>query len=205
VTHSPGGLRVDSFPEDGSVESKTALFAIDQRMSRFTVQAFASGLLSAFAHHPLIAIREFSGDVRLNADAAERSSVVVRVNAASLEVSGNANDRDRPEINRAMQEEVLESDRFPEIVFISTGATVNRSGQGPFLANLSGELTLHGVTQPLSLPVNVTLTEDLLRANGTFSLKQTDYGIHLVTAVAGAVKVKDELKFSFDIAARKKA
>ena len=196
---------MDSFPEDGSVESKTALFAIDQRMSRFTVQAFASGLLSAFAHHPLIAIREFSGDVRLNADAAERSSVVVRVNAASLEVSGNANDRDRPEINRAMQEEVLESDRFPEIVFISTGATVNRSGQGPFLANLSGELTLHGVTQPLSLPVNVTLTEDLLRANGTFSLKQTDYGIHLVTAVAGAVKVKDELKFSFDIAARKKA
>lgn len=194
-----------SVTQGSSVESNMARFAIDNRMSRFTVQAFASGLLSAFAHNPLIAICEFSGDIRFEADAPEGSSLVVRVNAASLEVSGNVNDRDRAEINRTMHEEVLESDRFVEIVFVSTSATVNRSGQGPFTVTLNGELTLHGVTRPLSFPAMVTLMEDSLRANGTFSLKQTDYDIHLVNAVAGAVKVKDELKFSFDILARKKA
>ena len=198
-----GGLSVHGVTEGSSVESKTG-FAIDNRMSRFTVQAFAGGLLSALAHNPLIAIREFSGDICFEADSPERSSVVVRVNAASLEVSGNVNDRDRPEINRAMQEDVLESDRFADIVFESKSATVNRSGQGPFFVNLNGELTLHGVTRPLSLPATVMVMEDSLRANGTFSVKQTDYDIHLVTAVAGSVKVKDELKFSFDILARKK-
>lgn len=194
-----------SVTQGSSVESNMARFAIDNRMSRFTVQAFAGGPLSAFAHNPLIAIREFSGDIRFEADAPEGSSLVVRVNAASLEVSGNVNDRDRAEINRTMHEEVLESDRFVEIVFVSTSATVNRSGQGPFTVTLNGELTLHGVTRPLSFPAMVTLMEDSLRANGTFSLKQTDYDIHLVNAVAGAVKVKDELRFSFDILARKKA
>jgi hypothetical protein len=36
-----------------------------------------------------------------------------------------------------------------------------------------------------------------------FSLKQTDYRIKLVAVAGGTIKVKDELKFSFDIVARK--
>ena len=34
------------------------------------------------------------------------------------------------------------------------------------------------------------------------SLKQTDYKIKLVSVAGGTLKLKDELKFSFDIAAQ---
>ena len=43
----------------------------------------------------------------------------------------------------------------------------------------------------------------MLRASGEFTVRQTDYGIKPVSVAGGALKVKDELKFSFDIVARK--
>jgi hypothetical protein len=43
------------------------------------------------------------------------------------------------------------------------------------------------------------LSGESLRAQGDFSLKQTDYNIKLVSVVGGTLKVKNELKFSFDI------
>jgi hypothetical protein len=44
---------------------------------------------------------------------------------------------------------------------------------------------------------------DVLHATGEFSVRQSDYDIRPVSAAAGTVKLKDELKLSFDIFARK--
>jgi hypothetical protein len=51
----------------------------------------------------------------------------------------------------------------------------------------------------------VTVTGDMLRAYGEFSILQSDYGIPLVNVAGGALKLKDELKFAFDIVAREMA
>jgi hypothetical protein len=48
------------------------------------------------------------------------------------------------------------------------------------------------------------LTGDSLRAFGNFSLLQTDYDLKLASVAGGALKVKDELKFSFNLVGRKK-
>jgi hypothetical protein len=45
---------------------------------------------------------------------------------------------------------------------------------------------------------------DLIRASGEFTLRQTDYGIQPFSAIGGAMKVKDELKFCFEMVVRKK-
>ncbi len=37
-------------------------YVIDSRASRFTVQAFATGMLARMGHNPTIGIRDFSGD-----------------------------------------------------------------------------------------------------------------------------------------------
>ena len=42
-----------------------------------------------------------------------------------------------------------------------------------------------------------------VRASGEFSLLQSNYGIPPVSVAGGALKLKDELKFAFDIVARK--
>lgn len=56
------------------------------------------------------------------------------------------------------------------------------------------------------IPVNaqVTASGDRLRASGEFSILQSNFGIPLVKVAGGALKLKDELKFDFDIVARKR-
>ena len=59
------------------------------------------------------------------------------------------------------------------------------------------------MTRGLTIPARVAVTGDMLRAFGEFSLRQSDYNIKPVSAIGGGLKVKDEVKFSFDIVARK--
>jgi hypothetical protein len=68
---------------------------------------------------------------------------------------------------------------------------------------LNGQLTLRGVTRGQKVPAMLVATGDMLHAFGEFSLRQTDYHIQPVSAVGGGLKVKDEVKFEFDIVARK--
>lgn len=65
---------------------------------------------------------------------------------------------------------------------------------------MNGELMLHGFQRS---SVRIAVNGDVLRATGDFSVRQSDYEIRPVSAVGGTIKLKDELKFSFDIAARK--
>ncbi|HWX92004.1 MAG TPA: YceI family protein [Terriglobales bacterium] len=176
-------------------------YRIDARPSRFTVQVTAAGLLSAFGHNPVIAIRNFSGEARFQPDTLESTSLRVVVQAASLEVSGDVSDKDRREIERSMQDRVLESTAYPEIVFQSSSVKVSPAGPGQYRVEIVGQLSLHGVTREHIVSARVTVGPDRLRASGDFSLQQTDYGIELVSVAGGALKVKDELKCSFDILA----
>ncbi len=45
---------------------------------------------------------------------------------------------------------------------------------------------------------------EMLRANGSFAVLQSDYRIQPVSVAGGTLKLKDELKFEFDIAARRR-
>ncbi|MGA8728989.1 MAG: YceI family protein, partial [Terracidiphilus sp.] len=72
-----------------------------------------------------------------------------------------------------------------------------------FSASLNGTLNLHGVSRNLSIPARVALLGDMFRASGDFTLSQSDFGIKPVSVAGGALKLKDELKVSFEIVARK--
>jgi hypothetical protein len=43
----------------------------------------------------------------------------------------------------------------------------------------------------------------MLRASGEFTLIQSDFGVKPISVAGGALKVKDELKLSFEMVARK--
>jgi polyisoprenoid-binding protein YceI len=172
--------------------------------SQFTVQAFATGLLSAFGHDPVITIRDFKGEVELTPGTLSQVSVRMKINTASLAVDDSVKEKDRDEIERMMRADVLEAATYPEIVFESTNVHTSRIREGLYRARIIGNLTMHGVTQQnLWIHAEVKMEEERLRAQGEFTLKQTDFKIKLVSVAGGAMKVKDELKFSFDIMAEK--
>ena len=91
-------------------------YIIDPEVSRFTVQAFAGGMLSALGHNPKFVARDFTGEVSFDLDAPEEASLRMTMPAASLTLVDDVSDSDRRTIERTMHEQVLEDSRFPEII-----------------------------------------------------------------------------------------
>jgi polyisoprenoid-binding protein YceI len=180
------------------------VYAIDPGVSRFTVRVFASGMLSAFAHNPTLAVRDFEGEARFSPDALDEARLLIKIKAASLTVTDNTSDKDRRELEAAMNQDVLETSQYPEIIFESTKVSVSKAGDTQFFVNLVGTLALHGVPNNQAVAAQISLTGDMLRAYGEFTVLQSAFGIKAVSVAGGALKVKDELKCSFDIVARKK-
>jgi polyisoprenoid-binding protein YceI len=190
----------------GTPPATTVRYLIDAKGSTFTVRAFAAGILSAFGHNPTVAIPDFQGEVQWTSSALEDASLRLVIQAASLVVTDDISNKDRQEIECRMQNEVLETGGFSEITYeCHRVSSIQKMGEGVYSAALNGELTLHGITRNQPVSARVTLKGDTLRAAGEFSVRQSDYEIKPVSAAGGTVKLKDEIKLSFEISARKQS
>ena len=178
-------------------------YVLDKSASRFTVRAYASGMLSVLGHNPTIAIRDFSGEALLDPAAPEKATLRIEIRANSLEVTDDIKSKDRQEMESTMNEKVLETAKYPTIAFECAGVSATQLNEGRFQVTMNGTLSLHGETGKVPVTAQVTLMGDNLRASGEFSLRQSDYAIQLVSVAGGTLKLKDDLKFSFDIVARK--
>jgi polyisoprenoid-binding protein YceI len=179
-------------------------YVIDPSGSRFTVQAFATGLLSSFGHNPTIGMRDYNGEIQIVPDTYENASVRVAVRTNAMEVMDEMKGDDRRKLEQTMNEQVLEPERYPTASFESKQVTVQKLGGDLASANVAGELSFHGVTQNLSLDARITNMGTMMRISGDFTLRQSDFGIKPVSFAGGALKLKDELKFHFELVARQK-
>jgi polyisoprenoid-binding protein YceI len=120
--------------------------------------------------------------------------------AADAMVTGN----DRRD--RTMREKVLETAKFPEIVFETTRVVVDLGKLQPgqnFSAQVTGELTAHGKAVPVLLPVDVYVFADHVLLAGSFPLHWKQYGMN--DPSFGVVKVKEPMTVSFRLRAVKSA
>lgn len=181
----------------------TLHYVVDARASRFTVQAFATGMLSAMGHNPKIGIRSFSGAVDFSPESAAGSNFTLSMQANSLGVLDDIGDRDRREIERIMNEQILEVAKYPEIVYEAKTISVARLESALYSATLQGDLSFHGTTRSQPVSARIAAFDEMVRASGAFTLRQSDYGIKPISVAGGTLKVKDELKLSFEMVARK--
>ena len=180
----------------------TVRYVFDPTVSRFTVQAFATGLLSMFGHNPTIAIRDFDGGVEFIPGTYENAFVNMNVNTATFEVLDEMKHNDREKLQDEMFDKVLDVARFSRAVFESNRIEV-QSQTAPLVVHVDGQLNLRGVTQPHSFSARVSHSDASLRIFGDFSLLLSDYGIRPVSVAGGALRLKDELKFRFEIVAKR--
>lgn len=196
--------RVPSAANLGSVPDKTLVpYVIDAAASKFSVHVSTSGWLAVFGHNLDIAIRNFEGEVHLDSESIESSSLLLRMDASSLAVVSKTSDHDRIEIERTMQDQILNASGYPEIIYESTHAKVSAMSNDRYWMALNGELTLRDTKRPLSVSCSVILAGTGLRATGEFTLVQTQFGIKPISVMGGGLQVKDELKFKFDVVAKK--
>jgi polyisoprenoid-binding protein YceI len=171
--------------------------------SRFTVQAFATGLLSFVGHSPTFAVRDFEGEFQCDPETLAGARLQMLVGAGSLTVLDDLGPRDRQQMENQMRTEVLEVAKHPYIGFRSTEIEASRVAGNQYRLQTSGRLTLHGVTGPFQVEAQLDLWEDRMRLTGGFPLRLSAYRIKPVVALAGALKLKDTLQVSFDLVGRK--
>jgi polyisoprenoid-binding protein YceI len=102
-----------------------------------------------------------------------------------------------------LSDRVLDIQRYPTVRFRLRSLSLIDRTSSEMRVRVTGELTLHGVTRPLTVPVHVAILGDHVTAEGHASVRQTDFGIQPVTAGAGTVRVRDQLDVLFRVSARK--
>ena len=178
----------------------TARYRLDPTHSRFTVQAFAAGMLSFLGHNPTFAVPGFAGEVHLDpANPGQAASIQITVQAHSLHLLDKVSAADCKQIEDTMRNEALEVSRYPEIVFESSEVAVGRRTGDEMPIRIAGLIKLHGVIRPQQIDGKLTLYTDGVRLAGAFELHQSAHHIKPVVALGGTIKLKDPLKVSFDV------
>ena len=84
-------------------------------------------------------------------------------------------------------ENYMESDTYPKATFkgqIENAASINWGKDGSYPVQVSGDLTIHGVTQKLSTAATIKITNGLPSATADFTVAVADYDIEIPAVVA---------------------
>jgi polyisoprenoid-binding protein YceI len=185
------------------LEQDARTFNIDPAGSRVLIQVGHSGVFGFAGHDHEILAAAVSGRVRGYPNDWARSAVTLEFDSSKLKVTGKGEPAsDVPDVQSVMlSERVLDVKRFPTVSFRSRRVTATAGTSGIGLV-IEGDLTLHGVTRPLTVRSTVSLESTGLTARGTCVIRQTEFGMEPVTAAGGTIKVKDELRVDFVLKAR---
>jgi polyisoprenoid-binding protein YceI len=202
-------IRAKGSPSSGSAVSPapipvTQRYRLDASQSNFMVRAFSGGVLWFKGHDHLIRARDFSGEAQLTPGGINPASLHITVRAASLEETRDIfTPQQKQIINKELRDIVLEPDKYPEIVFKSSSVTGKSTGANQYELKITGDLTLHGVSRQITIPTMITLTGSDLRAQGEFTIERSDFKVKATSAMHGMIRVRDKLKFTFDIVCHK--
>lgn len=179
-------------------------YTIDPAGSHVVVHVGKTGLFGFAGHEHEVRASLGHGTLTFDPAHVDASSADLRFDARALRVADQGEPpKDVPKVQAAMVgPDCLDVRRFPEIRFVSRTIAAKDSARGGLEVTVRGTLTLHGVSREVTVPVHVTIGSNLLSATGTMALKQTDFGIKPI-AVAGVVKVQDEVRIELTLVARR--
>ena len=87
-------------------------------------------------------------------------------------------------------EDYIESDKYPKAVFsgvIKNAGDLKLDKDGVYKAQVSGSLTLHGVTKPQNADAVFTVKNNVISAVSDFTVAVADYNIKIPSLVADKV------------------
>lgn len=148
------------------------------------------------------AFNEFEGGGVVDADDFTKSSVHVTIQAASIDTRNEQRD------GHLRSNDFLAMDEYPQITFASTGVRQT----GPTSLELTGDLTIKGVTNSVTIPFEYegSATDPFgnLRVGfeGSTTINRKDYGITWNAALeTGGVLVGEKIVLEFEVSAIKSA
>lgn len=108
-------------------------------------------------------------------------------------------------VDHLKSDDFFSVDKFPQATFVTTGFDVNADGNGENYL-VTGDLTIKGITNEITFPVNVETNGSLLTANGTAKLDRTKwdvkYGSGSFFKGLGDNMIYDDFEIEFDLVAK---
>jgi len=122
------------------------------------------------------------------------TSVEVTANLGTLRSDDNRRDGQ-------LHRQALETDQFPQATFKLTGPIQLSSAPGEgqtITARATGELTLHGVTRSVQVPLEARLSGDVVTVVGSVPIQFADYAVEPPTSFA-ILSVEDHGTMEFQL------
>ena len=146
------------------------------------------------------AFNDVEGVIELDTQDLSRSTVVVRLQAASVDTRNDKRDA------HLRSPDFFDVEKYPEIVFTST--TIDEVEEGNFM--VVGDLTIRDTTKQVAIPIELLGVQrdpmNNLRAGfeATRRLNRRDYGLEWNLAMdKGGVLVSEKVTLEFEISAIK--
>lgn len=142
----------------------------------------------------------FSGAIQFDEANPEQSSVDVTIETASIDTGVKMRD------DNLRSPDFFDAAKFPEITFKSK--TVKKIGENTF--DVTGDLTMHGVTKEVVLKVELLgkgagpKNSIVSGWDATTGLKRTDFGLTWNQLIEGTQIAGDEVKIELHVEADKK-
>lgn len=174
--------------------------------SAVTIHVGKGGPLAGFGHEHEVSAPAFSGVATFDPKDLSQAHVTATFDAQRLVVMSEHEPKDAPKVQATMRgPEVLDSQRFPRIRFTSQHVRAREVRAGEYEVQVDGELELHGVKKPLTVPMRVSVSNDQLTASGKVALRQTEFGIKPIRIAGGAITVPDEITVQLKLMGRPSA
>lgn len=133
---------------------------------------------------------------------AENKTVIASLNTKTGAVAFEALVKNFSFSNPKIQEHFnaanwMDSDKFPKATFIGTIsniAEINFKANGTYTANVTGNLTMHGVTKPVTTTATIVINGKKVKSSSNFTVALADYGVN--GPAIGAGKVATDPKIS---------
>ncbi|MDN2709388.1 YceI family protein [Janthinobacterium sp. SUN118] len=182
-------------------QSGVRMLYLAPQESLLTITVRRGGALARLGHDHVVASRTLQGTV---APALGRVQFQFRLDEMSVDEEGlrqAAGLTTTPSADAIagtrhnMLARVLDAERYPWVRV----AARRESGSEV----LDADITLHGVTRSVRVPVQITEAADgrRLQASGSLLLKQSDFGIVPFAILGGAMAVQDQMELAFRITA----
>lgn len=200
---------VDAFPEGwyAAPPVEGRVFRLDAAHSRLEVMVFRDGPMARMGHNHLLLATDFRGAVLLGDELAD-SRVDIALAVADLDVDPSAArkragaafaapvDDDAREGTRAnlLGARVLDAAAHP---LVHASATV-AAGELPWLL-LRLRLAVRGHVHEVTVPVQVTLDDGRLQAQGMLALEHAALGLEPFRALGGLLAVADPILLRFEL------
>jgi polyisoprenoid-binding protein YceI len=136
-----------------------------------------------------------------------QSQTSYSVAAASITVNVNTLTSDRSMRDNRLHQMGLESDRYPTATFVLTTPIALPAGatSGEVVkVSATGQLTIHGVTKTVTIPIQARLTGSQIEIAGSITFPFSEFGM-TPPSIGGFVTVQDNATMEFDLKLAQKA